>query len=306
MPEFPVARLRQANSHPAVAGMGAVSIASSHWLAPETEAISSLILIGLDVGPEFIRDGALRALLPSLQKPRRILMDRYSDPGVGRLEVGLVGRIRSQRATVAGFYGLGLPMYAAATAMASLADFPLYTGQSPQRIQLGLLRLKPGSDAARVVAELNTDLPGDVRAMTLRALRAQEQDYFVEVKPLGVMMRFGLLVGLIVGAVALFQALGSQMETRLRDFAVLRALGFSSRFVYGVGTLQLFLMGGLAFALAWVAAIPVFAVIERLTHLSLPTDLHLLLGAGLLCLPMIATAALPVLRAGRADPASLF
>ena len=119
-------------------------------------------------------------------------------------------------------------------------------------------------------------------------------------------MRFGLLVGLIVGAVALFQALGSQMETRLRDFAVLRALGFSSRFVYGVGTLQLFLMGGLAFALAWVAAIPVFAVIERLTHLSLPTDLHLLLGAGLLCLPMIATAALPVLRAGRADPASLF
>ena len=70
MPEFPVARLRQANSHPAVAGMGAVSIASSHWLAPETEAISSLILIGLDVGPEFIRDGALRALLPSLQKRR--------------------------------------------------------------------------------------------------------------------------------------------------------------------------------------------------------------------------------------------
>ena len=306
MPEFPVARLRQANSHPAVAGMGAVSMASSHWLAPETEAVSSLMLIGLDVGPEFIRDGALRSLLPSLQKPRRILMDRYSDPGVGRLEVGLVGRIRSQSATVVGLYGLGLPMYAAATAMVSHTDFSLYTEQSPQRIQLGLLRLKSGSDAALVAAELNADLPHDVRAMTLRALRAQEQDYFVEVKPLGVMMRFGLLVGLIVGAVALFQALGSQMETRLRDFAVLRAMGFSSRFVYGIGTLQLLLMGTLAFALAWGVAIPVFAVIERLTHLSLPTDPHLLLSACLLCLPMIATAALPVLRAGRADPACLF
>ena len=306
MPEFPVARLRQANSHPAVAGVGAVSIASSHWQAPETEAVSSLMLIGLDVGPDFIRDGVLRALLPNLKKPRRILMDRYSDPGVGRLEVGLVGRIRSQSATVAGLYGLGLPMYAAATAMVSHTDFSLYTGQSPQRIQLGLLQLKPGSDAARVAAELSTDLPHDVRALTLRALRVREQDYFVEVKPLGVMMRFGLLVGLIVGAVALFQALGSQMETRLRDFAVLRAMGFSSWFVYGVGALQLLLMSFLAFALAWIAAIPVFALIERLTHLSLPTDPHLLLSAGLLCLPMIATAAWPVLRAGRADPASLF
>ncbi len=306
MPEFPVARLRQANSHPAVAGVGAVSIASSHWQAPETEAVSSLMLIGLDVGPDFIRDGVLRALLPNLKKPRRILMDRYSDPGVGRLEVGLVGRIRSQSATVAGLYGLGLPMYAAATAMVSHTDFSLYTGQSPQRIQLGLLQLKPGSDAARVAAELSTDLPHDVRALTLRALRVREQDYFVEVKPLGVMMRFGLLVGLIVGAVALFQALGSQMETRLRDFAVLRAMGFSSWFVYGVGALQLLLMSFLAFALAWIAAIPVFALIERLTHLSLPTDPHLLLSAGLLCLPMLATAAWPVLRAGRADPASLF
>jgi putative ABC transport system permease protein len=306
MPEFPRARLRQAGSHPAVVDVGAVSIGSSHWLAPETETVSSLMLIGLDLEPSFLRDAALRAELPKLGKARRILMDRHSDPDVGRLEVGLVGHIRGQPATVAGLYRLGLPMYAAATVMVSRPDYSLFTGRDPQHIQLGLVQLKQGSNAATVAADLNAGLPHDVRAMTAQALRTQEQDYFVEVKPLGVMMRFGLLVGLSVGAVALFQALGSQMETRLRDFAVLRAMGFASRFIYGVGALQLLLLGGLAFVLAWLTAIPVFAVIARLTHLSLPPDGHLLLSAGLLCLPMIATAALPVLRAGRADPASLF
>jgi putative ABC transport system permease protein len=142
--------------------------------------------------------------------------------------------------------------------------------------------------------------------MTLDALMAREAHYFVEVKPLGVMMRTGLAIGLLVGAVALFQVMSAQIEARLKDFAVLRATGFSAAYTYAIGASQLLLLGVSSFALAWLAVWPVFAIVSAKSHLHLPLDVTLL-GAGIaLTLPMIASAAIPLTRAAHADPAALF
>ena len=46
--------------------------------------------------------------------------------------------------------------------------------------------------------------------------------------------------------------------------------------------------------------------IERVSHLSMPMDATLLAIALSLCLPMFGSAALPLVRAMRADPASLY
>lgn len=306
IPEFPLARLRQADALDGVESMAAVSIGTSHWQAEETRALSSMLIIGIDAAPAFLKDRDIRLGLGKLKHARQILLDRHSGDDVGDIEVGLNGRIGGQSATVAGLYALGLPMYAESTAIVSRPDFQLYTGQDPLRISLGLLRLQPGLDTADYSARLNSLLPDDVRAMPIATLRQQEQDYFLDVKPLGIMVRFGLLVGLLVGAAALYQALASQIEARRKDFAVLRAMGFSARFTYRVGAFQLLILGSLAFGLAWLAALPTFAVIGRFTGLSMNADWRLLAESSLLCLPMMATAALPVLRAGNAEPARLF
>jgi putative ABC transport system permease protein len=188
----------------------------------------------------------------------------------------------------------------------SNADFPLFTGENPARAQLGLLRLRPGADAAKVAAELAAQMPDDVRVLTHAALMAREAGFFLDVKPLGIMMRAGLLIGLIVGAVALFQVMSSQIEARMRDFAVLRAMGFERSFTYAIGGWQLLAMGAVAFALAWLAAAVIFEVVAHRSQLSLPLDSTLLGVALALCLPMLASAAAPLLRAGRAHPAKLF
>jgi putative ABC transport system permease protein len=306
IPEFPLARLRQADALEGVESMAAVSIGSTQWQAEKTQALSSMLIIGIDASPVFLKDQDIRLGMEKLKHARQILLDRYSGGDVGDIEVGLNGRIGGQSATVAGLYSLGLPMYAESTAIVSRSAFQLYTDQDPLRIALGLLRLQAGLDAADYSARLNALLPDDVRAMPIATLRKQEQDYFLDVKPLGIMVRFGLLVGLLVGAAALYQALASQIEARQKDFAVLRAMGFSARFTYRVGAFQLLILGGLAFGLAWLAALPTFAVIGRLTGLSMTADWRLLAESSLLCLPMMATAALPVLRAGKAEPARLF
>ena len=306
MGDFPAARLRQALSVPGVDRTSAVRISASRWVAPDTGAQSSLLLIGIDPNPDFIADAELRDAVAELHAPRRVLVDRRSDAEVASVKVGESARIGPQPALVAGTYALGLPMYASATAVVANGDFSLYSGDDPQRMQLGLVKLERGADAKAVLAALAKAVPEDVRVMTREQLMTKEAHYFVEVKPLGVMMRTGLAIGLIVGAVALFQVMSAQIEARLRDFAVLRATGFSAAYTYAIGAWQLLLLGAVSFALAWLAVWPVFAVVSAKSHLSLPLD-STLLGAGIaLCVPMIASAAWPLLRAAHADPARLF
>jgi putative ABC transport system permease protein len=306
MADFPTARLRQALSHPGVANSAAVRVSSSSWTTSDTRTESSLLLIGIDFEEQFLADAGLRAALPDLRVSRRILLDRRSDPSFGEIRAGLTGSIGAQLATVAGVYELGLPMYASGTAIVANTDFGLYTGGDPRRTQLGLLQLKPGADAAAVVADLKKQLPDDVRVMTRAELMQREADFFLEVKPLGIMMRSGLLIGLMVGAVALFQVMSSQVEMRMRDFAVLRAMGFEAAFTYEVCAFQLALTGALAFAVAWALAVPTLRGIAHVSHLSMPLDGTLLWVTAVLCAPMMATAAVPLARASRADPARLF
>jgi putative ABC transport system permease protein len=303
---FPLARLRQALSVPGVAQAASVRLGGGSWTAERTQAESTLLLIGVDADPQFARDAELRAALPELKVPRRALVDRLSEGAVGPLAVGGSGAINQRPVEIAGLYSLGLPMYAAATAIVGAGEFARYTGRDPQRTELGLLRLAPGADPAQTAARVRAALPPDVRVMTFRELAEHEAHYFVEVKPLGIMMRAGLLIGLMVGAVALFQVMSSQAEARVRDFAVLRAMGFGGGFGYAVAAWQLALMGTLAFGGAWLAAIPAFAAIAAKSQLAMPLDAWLFGVVLALCLPMAAAAATPLLRAGRSDPASLF
>jgi putative ABC transport system permease protein len=306
MDGFPPPRLSQALSQPEVEAVAAVSIDNMGWNAPHTGEESSLILIGIDLEPAFIHDEALRASLGALGAPRRILFDRRSNPDVGAPGLGATGSIGSRPATIVGFYELGLPMYAAATAIVSNADFSYYTGRDHSSVQLGLVRLKPGADVHAALSRLQAALPGDVRVQTRADLMEREARYFVEVKPLGIMLRAGLIIGLIVGAVALFQIMSSQVGSRMHEFAVLRAMGFAGRFVYGIGAWQLALLGLGAFLAAWLAAVPVFGYIEGVSTLVMALDRGLFAGAAALCMVMVLAAAAPLRRAGRADPTALF
>ena len=306
MGDFPAARLRQALSVGGVDAASAVRVSASRWVSLPNGAQSSLLLIGIEPDPAFLKDPELRANAPALRTPRTALLDRLADPELGRHQSGDAARIGDRNVTVAGSYALGLPMYAAATAIVANGDFPYYTGEPADRVQLGLLRLAPGADVGESVAALRAALPQDVRVMSREALMAREAHYFVEVKPLGIMMRTGLVIGLIVGAIALYQVMSSQVESRLGDFAVLRAMGFGAFYTHAVGAAQLAMIGGAAFAAAWLGAIPLFAVVSDRSHLFLPLDGELFGTALALCVPMIASAAAPLVRAARAEPARLF
>jgi putative ABC transport system permease protein len=305
--DFPEVRLKQAAAVPGVRATMPVRIDNTYWVHPGTELSSSVLLIGVGDDPRFLREPNIRAALPGLRESRKVLLDAFADKDFGPAVAGGLGRIRGQEATIIGSYRLGLPMYANGTAVTANADFSLFTGNPHENVRWGLIQADADVDLKAAAARLRAALPVDVQVLTRAEFIERERAYFVAVKPLGILLRSGMLIGLVVGAVALYQALAAQIESRLREFAVLRALGFAHRFTLGVAIAQLIIMTLVGGLLAFAAAIPVFVAISSASQLALEPNVQLVAGVSGYALAMAALcAALSLARTARADPATAF
>lgn len=305
MPQLPQARLLQAASLGSVESVATVRVASSDWLNQETWRSSTLILFSFTGDPSFVRDDSLRAALAEVDRHGRVAADERSDAELGPPTGGRVVKINGRDATISASYKLGLRMYADGTAAVTDTDFGYYGGYARQFAGMGLVKLRPGVDIASAMVDFAT-LPRDVRVIPREQLRREERDFFVEVKPLGVLMRSGMWIGFVVGLVALYQALANHLESRTREFAVLRAMGHSGALVMAVGAGQLVLLTGAGLLLAAAALVPVLGWLERLTTFDVaygwPLFGYSLLAAGALAL---GSGLLAMWRVQRMHPADL-
>jgi putative ABC transport system permease protein len=305
--DFPHVRLRQVAQHANVKAVAQVRMGRTGWQAEEggvaIGGVASMLVLGLTPSSSaFMSDKEIRRQLDGLRSPRQVLFDRLSSPDVGSRKPGDSARLNNQSVRVAGDFSLGLPMYAPAAAIVSGDDFASLLGESAMRAEIGLLRLSPGRSIDVQVTELRVNLPDDIQVLTMQELIARERAYFLETKPLGIMVRIGLLIGLAIGSVALFQAISAQMETRHHDLALLRAIGFPQNLSLWFGALQLFLLIFLGWALAILIAVPLFAYIFALASMPGQLDLSLIGQSLIYGLVMLPVAAQPLWSSVRRSP----
>ena len=60
----------------------------------------------------------------------------------------------------------------------------------------------------------------------------------------------------------LYQVLASEVQNRLREYATLKALGYSDRHIYGVVVRQALIFAGVGFVPAFVLAIALYALLR--------------------------------------------
>ena len=77
-------------------------------------------------------------------------------------------------------------------------------------------------------------LPNDVVISSRDKFIERERDYFIEVKPVGILFKSAVFIAFAVGFVILFQALSTELGNRISEFATLKAMGFSTKFIYGI------------------------------------------------------------------------
>jgi len=278
-----------------------------HWMQWPSKKVAYLFLIGLDDPGTFVRDPVIREGMKSLVSSHDLLMDSWSESDIGPLATGVTAKIGDEQESIAGHFKLGLFFYGEGSAIVRNTDFPRLTDRDSSKVSIGLFQLRPGVSAQKAKRDLEAVVPEHTLIFTRSELLQQERDYFLTVRPVGIMIYISMLIACLVGTVIMVQVLSTEVANRTKEYAVLKAMGATPWFVHGIGAAQALLLGlgGLLPALILGGALLWY--IEFRTHLE--TALGLMLFGKMLaiaCVAALCAAATVIMRVQRADPAALY
>lgn len=307
---FPRARLYQAKSVADVESVRPLYVSRVQWRNPDTRYRPAVLMLGVDPANSVFPDDKnteLARQIAALAEPDTALVDRMSQPQCGPHLTGTVTEVGTRSVTVVGEFTLG-PGFEAGLIVVSDQTFSRLLGDRPlAEVSLGLVKLRPGAEPEKVEQELRSRLPADVVVLTRQQVAWREWRYWVTNTSTGIIFGTGLLVAILFGVVITYQVLSLEVSQRLPEYATLKALGFSDRYLGGIVLRQALILGVASFAPGIGFALAIYHRIEAATHLPVAMTVERAVSVFALNLVVCALSgwmALRILR--RADPVDLF
>jgi putative ABC transport system permease protein len=304
---FPRTRMYQAREVPGVRSVSPIYMALMPWRNVDTGSRHSLLILSAALGDPVFRSAEIREQLPLLAETDRVLMDRRTLPYYGPIRKGLVSEAGEKHTlAVAGLFTNGSGFGGGGLLVTSDATFN-HLGFSLDTPTLGLIKLQPGQDVVTTVSTLRERLPPDVRVLTRHELAVQETHYWVNVKPIGIMFSSGLYVGMMVGAVILYTVLGTDISRRIREYATMKAMGYSDMQINWTVLQQSFFIMILSFLAGLGVAFGLYDAIARGSGIPVVLGFQRALEVFAMTLVIALTSGILAIRKLRtADPAALF
>jgi putative ABC transport system permease protein len=306
--QFPRARLNAALAVPGVAAASPLYLGGGKWQDPKGGLRIDATVLGVDPRAGIFAVPDIERQSAALERPDTVLLDSDTRPLFGPLAAGRVVDINGRAVTLAGTYRLGTGFLGLGVALASEANFfRIFPQRPPDRVNLGLVRLKPGADPDQVARALRAALPADLRVFTRPELSAHEVAYWTTRTGTGLIFGSGLVVAFVVGIMVLYQTLATQITRQLPQFAMLKAIGHSNLLLDAIVLVEALLVVLVAFFPAFAAALGLYAAIRIETLLPVTmsgAEFGAVLGITLVM--SAASAVMSLARLRRADPAEIF
>lgn len=301
-------RLIQARNVKGVESTTGIMIDGARWLNAETNDDSSCMVIGVDPNSSSFESDELNKLLININNPNSVLVDRISSKDYGKIESGGAAIINNIPYKINGNYDLGPGLISDGSVIMSHESFyTLFNRSEESGYELGLIKLKPGFEIKSVIKAIDDALPNDIRIIKREDIIKKERDYFVSVKPIGVMFKVGATVAFIIGSVILYQVLSFEITNRINEFATMKAMGYKDSYIYKIGMGQALIFSFLGYLPAFILAFYLYKLIYTLARLPIYMELERALLVLSLTLVMCSIAAVLALRKVKhADPADLF
>ena len=312
---FPRRRLTQALAAEGVAEAAPVHAEwkRSVWKNPQTRESFTMQVLAFDPDRPVFAIPEIEAARHALKMPDTVLMDSRGRRFLGEAEIGLETELARREVKIVGTFPLGPDFTNDGTLITSERTFfnlfpNLATGLAETgRAEIGVIRLRPGADAARVKERLAAALPNDVVVLTKAEFVALERAFQNSVSPVGPIFAFGTLIGFAVGMLISYQIMFTDLSDHMPQYATLKAIGYPNRYLVGVVLQQaaFYALAGFVPAIA-LAALVFWAVGEVAL---VPMEMGA--GLGLLCLALtvgmcVLSGLIAVRRVLSADPAEVF
>lgn len=268
----------------------------------------NVYIVGVDPAPGamVLADALPAELRIALAEPDAVLVDRAD---LNKLEtaVGGLAEINGKRVRIVGvtdgLRALGGVNVIASSATARRLDPAIGGGEGAAYFTA---RLADPAQARAAVADLReTGRQRGFEAMTSKTFADRSVRYWLGESGAGVAFVFGSGVAILVAVIVTSQTLAAAVAASLKDYAALRALGFT------IGALRVVVLA----QTAWIAAAGVIlagvlagllAVVARLAATPLVMTAPMVVAAiGLVALVAFGSGLWALRRVARADPAAL-
>jgi putative ABC transport system permease protein len=306
---IPRSRLFQAMAVPEVSSATPLYMRFARWKAPNSGSRCSMFAIGFPVfSPPPLRLQGLEAAVPSLAAPGTLAADRISQAQCGVDDALGVVEVRERNMTVVGRYSMGIGFLGDGSMITSDETYAqMFEGQSLDAVDMAVVRLRPGSDAAAVAARLGQVLPKDTMVLTRKRLDDLQSRYWVQDTAIGSIFALGTIVGFLVGTMILYQVLSTDIRSQLPQYATMKAMGFPNQRIYLLVLQQSWLFAALGYLPALLSALLVYKLAYDATRIPIAMDAFRAVLVLVLSLAMCTVSGLFSLRrVGNADPAELF
>jgi putative ABC transport system permease protein len=306
--DFPRQRLYQALSVPEVESVAPLYQGVPSWLSPEDGVRREIFMMGFRPGDPVFAVPEIERQVDVLRRPDTVLVDTATKPVFGPLASGRIVEIAHRKIEIGGHYDLGVGFVGLGAIVASDTNFiRILPYRSLATVNLGLIRLKPGSNADDVATRIRQMLPADARLFTRAELDAYEENKWQSRTATGIVFGFGVIVSIVVGIVIVYQTLATQVTRQLPQYATLKAMGYSDAYLLRIVVALSAIMAGVAFVLAFVGAVLIYAKVRTMTPLPVEMTATRAVAVLMLSLGMSAASAILAVRIlRRANPADLF
>ena len=288
-----------------VAAVIPLVIGFSGWRLDGGE-MTPVFIVGAD-----LRDGGLQPWnvvegnAQTLAERGAVAVDRTYFDRLGASGIGSTAEIRGRRVRVAAVTDGIRSFTTTPYVFVDLKNARTYTGTPVDRASSLLVRLKTGVDREKVLQDIRAQA-GDAEVLTTAEFRSRSRSFWLFGTGAGAALFAGALLGVIVGTVIVAQTLYSSTKEHLKEFATLRAMGSSNRYIYNVIIYQALLSAVIGFCLAaGIGAI----VVQMTAKSALPIVITPWLIAALCVLTIamcVASGIGAIVRVLRTDPATVF
>ena len=314
-PGFPRNRLYQALGFEGVDSVTPVYIGIAEWRNPvDPLQTRNIYVMGFDPLNSGFALAGDPAQVRQLRMPDRVLYDRLSRPEFGPIEQMLGGdgdvstEVNGRDVKVVGLYDLGTSFGIDGSIVTSDLNFRrIFSNRSASKIELGLVKLDPGADPAAVRDRIVSGIPGDVRVLTRDEFIQHEVDYWSNSTPIGYVFGLGVAMGLAVGLIVVYQILFSDVQDHLREYATMKAMGYSNFFLSRLVLAEAVILAVLGYIPGYGVSLLVYTQAREATNLPVIMTQERAVLVLALTIGMCAVSALLAMRKLRsADPAEVF
>lgn len=314
MKSFPSRRLYQTLGFEGVRSLNRVYLDFGLWKNPQTRGTRSILVLGFNPADSTLTLSGVTRNLETIKLPDVVLFDDTSRPEFGAIAQqfnrgeDVTTEVEGRRVRVGGLFTLGASFGADGNIVTSDLNFlRIFPRRAEGLIDIGIVRLEPGAELAEVLKNLRRGLPNDVKILSKEEFVAFEKNYWQAGTPIGFIFTLGTAMGFIVGTVIVYQILFTDVANHLPEYATLKAMGYTDRYLLIVVFQEALILAVLGYFPGFFLASGLYALTKSATNLPMVMTLSRAVMVLILTIIMCSfSGAIAVRKLQAADPADIF